>query len=122
VKKRSALLVAAGLTLTLIAGGLAVAMGLTGPAASTAVPGIERRSAPEPIVRTVRRTVTVHKQADAKAGEVVRVAASGAPAVSDAPDPSHESEIDDHDDGEDHDEDRGDHEDDDHDEDRGDDD
>lgn len=75
MKKRSALLVAAGLVLTLIVGGLAVAVGLTGPSVSTAVPRVDRRATSEPIVRTVRRTVTVHKKAEAKAGEVVQIAA-----------------------------------------------
>lgn len=75
MNKRSALLVAAGLVLTLIAGGLAVAVGLTGPSVSSAVPRVDRRAGSEPIVRTVRRTVTVHKKAEAKAGEVVQIAA-----------------------------------------------
>lgn len=75
MKKRSALLVAAGLVLTLIVGGLAVAVGLTGPSVSTAVPRVDRRATSEPIVRTVRRKVTVHKKAEAKPGEVVQIAA-----------------------------------------------
>ena len=75
MNKRSALLVSAGLVLTLIVGGLAVAVGLTGPSVSSAVPRVDRRAASEPTVRTVRRTVTVHKKPEAKAGEVVQVAA-----------------------------------------------
>jgi hypothetical protein len=75
MNKRSALMVAAGLVLTLIVGGIAVAVGMTGPTVSSAVPRAERRSAQEPIVRTVRRTVTVHKKAEAKPGQVVQVAA-----------------------------------------------
>lgn len=75
MNKRSALLVAAGLVLTLIVGGLAVAAGLTGPSVSSAVPRVDRRAASEPMVRTVRRTVTVHREAEAKAGEVVQIAA-----------------------------------------------
>ncbi len=83
MNKRSALLVSAGLVLTLIVGGLAVATGLTGPTVSNAVPRADRRSSPEPIVRTVRRTVTVHKKGDAKPGEVVQIAAPAAtPATS----------------------------------------
>ena len=74
MNKRSALAIAAGLVLTLIVGGLAVAAGLTGPTVSSAVPDADRRSAPEPVVRTVRRTVTVHEKAD-EVGEVVQVAA-----------------------------------------------
>jgi hypothetical protein len=76
MNKRSALMLSAGLVLTLIVGGLAVAAGLTGPSVSTAVPRVQRSSASEPVVRTVRRTVTVHQQAEAKPGEVVQVAGS----------------------------------------------
>jgi len=74
MNKRSALMLSAGLVLTLIVGGLAVATGLTGPSVSNAVPRAQRSSTSEPVVRTVRRTVTVHKKADAKPGQVVRVA------------------------------------------------
>ncbi len=84
-------MLSAGLVLTLIVGGLAVATGLTGPSVSNAVPRAQRSSASEPLVRTVRRTVTVHKKADAKAGEVVRVearAATNATNGSDSSDPS----------------------------------
>jgi hypothetical protein len=78
MNKRSALMLSAGLVLTLIVGGLAVATGLTGPSVSNAVPQAQRSSTSEPVVRTVRRTVTVHKKADAKPGQVVRVAAPAA--------------------------------------------
>ena len=78
MNKRSALLLSAGLVLTLIVGGLAVATGLTGPSVSNAVPRAQRSSASEPVVRTVRRTVTVHKKANAKPGQVVRIAAPAA--------------------------------------------
>ena len=128
MNKRSALMVAAGLVLTLIVGGIAVAVGMTGPTVSSAVPRAERRSAQEPIVRTVRRTVTVHKKAEAKPGEVVQVAASASTSTSSAStDDSYEDdsydESEDHEDedeGEDHEDE--DHEDEDHDEDDGDDD
>jgi hypothetical protein len=80
MNKRSALMLSAGLVLTLIVGGLAVATGLTGPTVSNAVPRAQRSSTSEPVVRTVRRTVTVHKKADAKPGQVVRVAAPAATA------------------------------------------
>ena len=131
MNKRSALMVAAGLVLTLIVGGIAVAVGMTGPTVSSAVPRAERRSAQEPIVRTVRRTVTVHKKAEAKPGQVVQVAApaSTSSASTDESyadesyaDESHEDDSyeDDEDEAEDHE----DHEDEDeeHDEDDGDDD
>jgi hypothetical protein len=82
MNKRSALMLSAALVLTLIVGGLAVATGLTGPTVSNAVPRAERRASSEPVVRTVRRTVTVHKKSDAKPGEVVRVAAPATAAAS----------------------------------------
>lgn len=68
MNKRSAMLVAAGLVLTLIVGGVAVAVGLTGPASSAAAPRItHKQKARKPIVKTIKRTVTVHKQAPAAA-------------------------------------------------------
>lgn len=110
MNKRSAVMVAAGLVLSLIVGGLAVAVGLTGPTVSNAVPRAERRSAPEPVVRTLRRTVTVHKKAEPKPGEVVQIAAqSSAPGstVSEGPSGSDDSYGEDEDHGEDHGEDNG---------------
>ena len=117
MNKRSALMLSAALVLTLIVGGLAVATGLTGPSVSNAVPRAERRASSEPVVRTVRRTVKVHKKADAKPGEVVTVAAPAAAAASPSSsndlsgdDDSYEDEGDDHgDDGGDHGDDGGDH-------------
>jgi hypothetical protein len=126
MNKRSALMLSAGMVLTLIVGGLAVATGLTGPSVSNAVPRVQRSSSSEPVVRTVRRTVTVHKKADAKPGQVVQV---GVPATTSGPsstsgtsgndDDSYEDsydddEQDDHEDDEgqeDHDEGQEDHED-----------
>jgi len=129
MNKRSALMLSAALVLTLIVGGLAVATGLTGPTVSNAVPRAERGASSEPVVRTVRRTVTVHKKADAKSGEVVRIAAPAAAAASSGSssdvsgdDDSYEDEdaYDDHEDeGDDH---GDDHEDDEDHEDEGDDD
>ncbi len=131
MNKRSALMLSAALVLTLIVGGLAVATGLTGPTVSNAVPRAERRASSEPVVRTVRRTVTVHKKADAKPGEVVRIAAPAAAAASPSgssdlsgdedsyeDDDAYEDEGDDHGDDDDHE----DHEDDEDHEDEGDDD
>jgi len=76
MKKRSALMVSAGLVLTLVVGGLAVAIGTTGPTVSNGTPRVSGSA--EPLVRTVRRTVTVQKKADQKAGEVVQMAAASA--------------------------------------------
>ena len=107
-------LCAAGLILTLVVGGLAVAIGLTGPSVSSAVPRA-RRAAVEPMVRTVKRTVTVHKQADPTTGTVVQLATSTLPAASSASSDDGSGELEDRDD-----DDRG-HDDDDrgHDDDRG---
>ena len=61
MNKRSAMLIAAGLVLTLGIGGLAVSLGLTGPAPVNAADAAR----PERVVRVERRTVTVHRTADA---------------------------------------------------------
>jgi hypothetical protein len=111
-------MLAGGLVLTLIVGGLAVATGLTCPAISDAETLTGGGSA-EPIVRTVRRTVTVHRKADAASGEVVQ---AGAPSQStDVGSASAASEGDDSDDGDDSHEDESRHDEDEH-EDRDDDD
>ena len=66
MNKRSAMLMAAGLVLTLIVGGVAMSTGLTGPTPSQAAPRAgQRQKAPEPIIKTVKHTVTVHKQSTA---------------------------------------------------------
>ena len=62
MNKRSAMLMAAGLVLTLIVGGVAMSTGLTGPTPSRAAPRAERRQTAAPIIKTVKHTVTVHKQ------------------------------------------------------------
>ena len=118
MNKRSALMVAAGLILTLVVGGLAVAIGLTGPSVSSAVPR-ERRAAVEPMVRTVRRTVTVHKQADPTRGTVVQLAASTLPAASSASNDDGSGELEDREDGDRGHDDRGDDDDRGHDDDHG---
>jgi len=63
MNKRSAMLIAAGLVFTLGIGGLAVSLGLTGPAPVNAADA----AGPEPVVKVERRTVTVHRTADAAA-------------------------------------------------------
>ncbi len=63
MNKRSAMLMAAGLVLAMLVGGVAIAVGLTGPAASAATPRVvKHHKAPKPIVKTIRKTVTVHKK------------------------------------------------------------
>ena len=68
MNKRSAMLVAAGLVLTMIVGGVALAVGMTGPASSAAAPRLSRHHKdPKPIVRTFKKTVKVHKKSPAVA-------------------------------------------------------
>ena len=62
MNKRSAMLMAAGLVLTLIVGGVAMSVGLTGPTPSGATPRAEQRQTATPIIKTVKHTVTVHKR------------------------------------------------------------
>lgn len=73
MNKRSAMLVAAGLVLTLMVGGIAVAVGMTGPEASSAHPKLTAHKKNKPIIKTTKKTVTVHKKAQAQAGTVVTV-------------------------------------------------
>jgi hypothetical protein len=58
MNKRSAIVVALGLVAALVIGGVGFTMGITGPAPSLASVG-----QPAPKVRTVHRTVTVHRPA-----------------------------------------------------------
>ena len=93
MKKRSALMVAAGLVFTLVLGGLAVAIGITGPAVSGGTPRAARSVEPE--VRTVKRTVTVHKKAKADGSSVVQVADPSTATPSSSPSGSDGSSSDD---------------------------
>jgi hypothetical protein len=85
MKKRSAMLIAAGLVLTLGIGGLAVSLGLTGPAPVNAA-----AAAPERVVRVERRTVTVHRTAEA--APVATTQTSSSAPGSDDLDAEHEGE------------------------------
>ncbi len=62
MNKRSAMMMAAGLVVALIAGGFALTNGLVGPQPSSAVAS-GKAATKKPLVRTVRRTVKVHRQA-----------------------------------------------------------
>jgi hypothetical protein len=73
MNKRSAMLVAAGLVLTLVVGGVAVAVGMTGPSASSAQPKLTQHKKNKPIIKTTKKTITVHKKAKARPGAVVTV-------------------------------------------------
>ena len=79
MNKRSAMLMAAGLVLTVIVAGVAIAAGLTGPAASAAAPRAVHHRDPKPIVKTIRKTVTVHKKAPQAPAAPVTYAAAPAP-------------------------------------------
>lgn len=61
MNKRSAMAIAAGMVVALMVGAAAVSVGLGG--AGTASAGTAREAG-KPVVRTVHRTVTVHKQAN----------------------------------------------------------
>jgi hypothetical protein len=86
VNKRSAVLIAAGLVLTLAVGGLAVSLGLTGP---TPVDAAGAR--PERVVKVQRSTVTVHRKADAAAGSATQISIAS-PVTSDDSDDGFEGE------------------------------
>lgn len=96
MNKRSAMVVAAGLVAALLAGGMALSFSLAG---GTAVAQDGGRV--KPIVRTERRTVTIHKQAKAKPAQVVTISApstsgSSVSSSTGADEDEHESE---HEDG-----------------------
>lgn len=95
MKKRSAILMAAGLVVALLSGAVAMTIGLSGNGAAEA----GGRAKQDPIVRTIRRTVTVHKDAnpsDQASVEVVRLSSSSStmsgPSVSESDDDASESE------------------------------
>lgn len=65
MNKRSAALMAAGLAVVLMLGGVAFSLGLMGPTASVAAPRAADHA--KPIVRTHTKRIVVHKQAPAPA-------------------------------------------------------
>ncbi|HEY7399426.1 MAG TPA: hypothetical protein VH989_00855 [Actinomycetota bacterium] len=75
MNKRSAVIVAAGLVVALVAGGIALERGVLGPPATAAEASVDAGTRPKPIIRTTERTVKIHRKA--KAGN-----ASGSPTVS----------------------------------------
>ncbi len=80
MKKRSAMTVAAGLVGALLAGVLAMSLGFAGgPAASAGSTDLK------PKVRTIERTVTIHKKAKPKAPQVVMIPAPASSAAQNAP-------------------------------------
>ena len=81
MNKRSAMMVAAGLVLTLVVGGVAVAVGMTGPEASSAQSKLSHKKN-KPIIKTTKKTITVHKKGQAPAGAVVTLPAASSGTVS----------------------------------------
>ncbi|MEO8477174.1 MAG: hypothetical protein ABI572_09000 [Actinomycetota bacterium] len=81
MNKRSAMMVAAGLVLTLVVGGVAVAVGMTGPEASSAQSKLTHKKN-KPIIKTTKKTITVHKKGQAPAGTAVTLPAASSGTVS----------------------------------------
>jgi hypothetical protein len=80
MKKRSAMTVAGGLVAALLAGMVAMSLGFaSGPSATAG------REPVKPRVRTIERTVTIHKKAKQKPAQVVRVTAPAPTSVQSAP-------------------------------------
>ena len=79
MNKRSAIVVAAGLVVALIAGGLALSSGLVGPEPSAAVASAKTQQHRKPKIRTIKKTIKVHKKAKQQGtagGSAARVTAS----------------------------------------------
>lgn len=94
MNKRSAMMVAAGLVLTLVVGGVAVAVGMTGPEASSAQPKLTHKKN-KPIIKTTKKTVTVHKKGQAQAGTVVTLPGTSSGTASSSSDSGSGSSYDD---------------------------
>jgi hypothetical protein len=91
MNKRSAMLIAVGLVLTLGIGGLAVSLGLTGPAPAAAAEEAQAQR----IVKVERRTVTADGTADAALGAAAQISLSSPSSVDpDDVGEGHESEDD----------------------------
>lgn len=74
MNKRSAMVIAAGLVMSMLAGLAVFTLTMGGGTTATA----QSVARPKPIVKTVKHTVTIHKKAkDAPAAPVVRVISSG---------------------------------------------
>jgi hypothetical protein len=78
MNKRSAIVVALGLIAALVIGGAGFTMGMTGPA-----PSLASVRQPAPKVRTLHRTVTVHRPGSA--AQVTNVAAPASATMSGGP-------------------------------------
>ncbi|HEX6264557.1 MAG TPA: hypothetical protein VF036_04675 [Actinomycetota bacterium] len=95
MNKRSAVLIAAGLVLTLAIGGLAVSLGLTGPTPVNAA-GPAR---PERVVKVERRTVTIHQKAGSPSAATVMLSAPASdPAIDGDSDDGYDEDASEHED------------------------
>ncbi len=90
MNKRSAVLIAAGLVLTLAIGGLAVSLGLTGPTPVNAAGPVR----PERVVKVESRTVTIHRKAESRPprATITLSAPAADPSMGDDSDDGYESE------------------------------
>ena len=89
MNKRSAVLIAAGLVLTLAIGGLAVSLGLTGPTPVNAAGPVR----PERVVKVESRTVTIHRKAESPSAATITLSAPASdPSMGDDSDDGYESE------------------------------
>jgi hypothetical protein len=89
MNKRSAVLIAAGLVLTLAIGGLSVSLGLSGPTPVNAAGPVR----PERVVKVERRTVTIHRKAEApSAGTITLSTSASEPFTGDDSDDGYETE------------------------------
>lgn len=92
MNKRSAVLIAAGLVLTLAIGGLAVSLGLTGPAPVDAAGPVR----PERVVKVERRTVTIRRKAESPSANVVLSAPASDPSRGDDSDDGYDEDESEH--------------------------
>lgn len=115
MNRRSAITIAAGLVLTMVVAGGAIALGMTGPSQATAADPAQPTSVtrPSPEVRTITRTVRVER-GDEDGAVAVAAADTGSATASPATAPSPWDDDARHDD-DDLDDDHGDDDDDDHD-------
>lgn len=81
MNKRSAVLVAAGLVFALIAGGLALGYGIVGPSPTTAVASAESPQQRDPRIKTIEKTIKVHRKANVGGA----AGSTGGPSVSASP-------------------------------------
>ena len=79
--KRSAMLVAAGIVMALVAGGIGMSLGQIGPASAAATTTETTPKHQRPIVRRHVRTITIHKKAKSPAPAPQQIVVP-APAVS----------------------------------------